>query len=149
MLKFLTPLRLLHAMVFCSSKMYFVYIFVKYNMKNFLKKYLQNSNSIRSSGSLAPSTYTNNRLSRFDESILFTKIDTVFNSHINIFGPIICTSLCKHIKFLDESTKYSHSADTISADFAAVRFIFLDKIRLVRYQKFAIADFSKKFHTPQ
>ena len=99
MLKFLTPLRLLHAMVFCSSKMYFVYIFVKYNMKNFLKKYLQNSNSIRSSGSLAPSTYTNNRLSRFDESILFTKIDTVFNSHINIFGPIICTSLCKHIKF--------------------------------------------------
>ena len=38
---------------------------------------------------------------------------------------------------VSEYSEYSPSAVSISADFAAVRFIFLDKIRLVRYEKFA------------
>ena len=46
-------------------------------------------------------------------------------------------------------SEYSPSAVSISADFAAVRSIFLDKIRLVRYEKFATMQiFLKKFRTP-
>ena len=41
------------------------------------------------------------------------------------------------------------SAVSISLDFAAVRLIFLDKIRLVRYEKFVtMRNFLKKFRTP-
>ena len=57
--------------------------------------------------------------------------------------------LASALNLSETQVQYFPSALSISADFAAVRFIFLDKIRLVRYEKLAIADFSKKFHTPQ
>ena len=47
-----------------------------------------------------------------------------------------------------EYSEYSLSAVSISADSATVRF-FLDKIRLVRYEKFATMQiFLKKIRTP-
>ena len=74
------------------------------------------------------------RLGSFLKSIRPTFFWFTLGSHCHYFW--IWFHYKKLLKIMS-SLEYSRSAVTISADFAAVRFIFLDKIHLVYYEKFA------------
>ena len=71
------------------------------------------------------------------------------------FYVIMAFNICWYLEFLSANfetiySEYSPSAISISADFAAVRFIFLGKIRLIRYEKYATMQiFLKNPHSSE